>query len=64
MSDEKWIALLSFVIFVLGLLAVFPPLAQWAQWLTLAASLVAGFVSYWFGVKPIRAAKKSSDQPQ
>lgn len=59
MTNEKWIALLSFGVFALNLLSGFAPLAALKDWFILASALMGGFTSYWFGVRPIRQAIKS-----
>ncbi len=58
MTDERWIALLSFLVTALTLVSAFPPAAQYAEWFKLAAVLVSAFVGAWFGVKPaVQAAR-------
>lgn len=52
MTDERWIALLSFLVTALTLISAFPPAAAYADWFKLAAALVSAFVGAWFGVKP------------
>lgn len=52
MTDEKWIALLGFLVTACGILSTFPPLAQYSAWFVLAASLIGAFLGSWFGVKP------------
>jgi hypothetical protein len=59
-TEEKIIALLGFSIFAFGLLATFPPLAQYSEWFRLAASLTGAFIGSWFGVKPIVQARSAS----
>ena len=56
MTDEKWIALLSFFVTALTLASTFPPIAQYADWFKLAAALLSAFIGAWFGVKPARAS--------
>ena len=63
LTDEKILALLGFLIFAFGILATFPPLAQYSEWFTLAGALVGAFISAWFGVKPIVQAR-SADKPK
>jgi len=64
MTDQKWIALLSFLVTVLTLLSGFGPLAAYGDWFKLAGAIIAAFVGAWFGVPNVaqalrvRAAKK------
>ena len=63
LTDEKILALLGFLIFAFGILATFPPLAQYSEWFRLLASLTGAFIGSWFGVKPIVQAR-SADKPK
>ena len=59
MTDQKWIALLGFLVTACGLLAVFPPLVQYSQWFSLIGALIGAFVAAWFGIKPAIAASRA-----
>ena len=63
LTDEKILALLGFLIFAFGILATFPPLADYSQWFVLFASLTGAFISAFFGVRPIVQAR-SADKPK
>jgi uncharacterized membrane protein YbaN (DUF454 family) len=58
MTDEKWIALLGFLIAACGILGTFAPLADYSAWFNLAATLLGAFMAAWFGVKPTYQARK------
>jgi uncharacterized membrane protein YbaN (DUF454 family) len=58
MTNEKWIALLGFVVTALGILGAFGPLAEYSAYFNLIAALVGAFMAAWFGVKPIYQQRK------
>ncbi len=62
MTDQKWIALLGFVVTALGILGAFGPLAQYSEYFNLGAALVGAFVAAWFGVRPVYQARKEKQE--
>ncbi len=57
MTDQKWIALLGFIVAACSILAAVPQLAEYAWVVNLIGALVAAFIAAWFGVRPTLQAR-------